>query len=154
MITKYKHKNLTWVDIEAPTREDVIQVMEEYHIQPLVADELNSPTLRPKVDVYDNFIYLILHFPTIFHKHGNQTEQEVDFVIGKDFLITTHYDVVDPLHDFSKVFEVNSILDKSNISEHAGFLFYYIIRELYRDLNVELDHVYNTLEGIESKIFK
>lgn len=154
MITKYKHKDLTWIDIEAPTREDVVQIMEEYNIHPLVADELNSPTLRPKVDVYDNLIYLILHFPTISHKHGEQTEQEVDFIIGKNFLITTHYNVVDPLHDFSKVFEVNSILDKNNISEHGGFLFFYIIRELYGDLNVELDHIYDTLEQIESKIFK
>jgi magnesium transporter len=154
MITKYTHQNLTWIDLECPTKEDVLSVMEEYNIHPLVADELLNPTLRPKVDVYDNLIYLILHFPTISHKHGGQTEQEVDFIIGKNFLITTHYNVVDPLHDFSKVFEVNSILDKSNIAEHGGFLFFYLIRELYRDLNGELDHVYDALERIESRIFK
>ncbi len=154
MISKYTHKNLTWIDMEAPTREEVLQVMEKYDVHPLVAEELLGPTLRPKVDVYDNLIYLILHFPTISHKHGKQTEQEVDFIIGKDFLITTHYNIVDPIHDFSKIFEVNSILDKSNIAEHGGFLFFYLIRELYRDLNGELDHIYNTLEYIESKIFK
>ena len=154
MITKYTHKDLTWVDLEAPTKEDVLNVMEEYNVHPLVADELLHPTLRPKVDVYDNLIYLILHFPTISHKHGGQTEQEVDFIIGKNFLITTHYNIVDPLHDFSKVFEVNSILDKSNIAEHGGFLFFYLIRELYRDLNGELDHIYDALERIETKIFK
>ena len=153
MISRYTHKDLTWIDLEAPTKEEVLQVMEEYSIHPLVADELLSPTLRPKVDVYNNLIYLILHFPTIFHKHGSQTEQEVDFIIGKNFLITTHYNVVDPLHDFSKIFEVNSILDKSNIAEHGGYLFYYLIRELYQDLNIELDHIYNTLEKVESKIF-
>jgi len=153
MISKYTYKNLTWIDIETPSREDAVSVMDQYGVHPLVADELLSPTLRPKVDVYNDLIYLILHFPTISHKHDGHTEQEVDFIIGKDFLITAHYDVVDPLHEFSKIFEVNSILDKSNIADHGGFLFFYLIRGLYRDLNSELDQIYNTLERIESKIF-
>lgn len=153
MISRYTHKNLTWIDIEAPTKEDVLTVMNEFGVHPLVGDELLSPTLRPKVDVYDDLIYLILHFPTISHRHGEQREQEVDFVIGKNFLITTHYDVVDPLHDFSKVFEVNSILDKSNLAEHGGFLFFYLMREMYKELHGELDQIDNTLDRIESKIF-
>ena len=153
MIFKYTYKDITWVDIESPTKEDIRQVMEEYDIHPIVADELISPTLRPKVDLYDDFIYLILHFPTISHKHCSDTEQEVDFIIGKNFLITTHYDVIDPLHEFSKVFEVNSILDKSNIGTHAGFLFFYIMREMYKSSLRELDMIQDVLEKIESKIF-
>jgi magnesium transporter len=154
MISKYTYKTLTWIDIEAPTKDEVFSVMNEYNIHPLVADELLSPTLRPKVDVYENLIYLILHFPTISHKHGEHPEQEIDFIIGKDILITTHYNIVDPLHEFSKIFEVNSILEKSNIAEHGGFLFFYLMREIYKGLNDELDYIYNTLERIESKIFK
>lgn len=153
MISKYTHKNLTWIDIEAPAREDIVSIMKQYNVHPLVAEELLTPTLRPRVDVYDNLIYLILHFPTISHNHDGEDEQEIDFIIGKDFFITTHYNTVDPLHNFSKVFEVNSILDKSNIAQHGGFLFFYLIRELYKELNEELDQIYNTLEKIEAKIF-
>ncbi len=153
MISKYTHKNITWIDIESPIKDDVRQIIEEYSIHPIVADELLSPTLRPKVDIYDNFIYLILHFPTINHKHCNQTEQEVDFIIGKDFLITTHYDVIDPLHEFSKIFEVSSILDKNEIGDHAGFLFFYIMREIYKNSIDDLDNVQNKLAYIEAKMF-
>ena len=153
MISKYTYKDMTWIDIESPTKDDVRGIMEEYNIHPIVADELLSPTLRPKVDLYDNLIYLILHFPTISHKHCAQTEQEVDFIIGKNFLITTHYDVIDPLHEFSKVFEVSSILDKSNIGDHAGFLFFYIMREMYKNSINELDTIQDVLERIETKIF-
>ena len=153
MISRYTHKKITWVDIESPDKEEVRTVMDEFRIHPIIADELLTPTLRPKVDVYENCIYLIFHFPTIIHQHNGHTEQEVDFVVGKNFIITTHYDLVDPLHDFSKVFEVNSILDKSNISEHAGFLFYYLMRELYKNLMEELDTVTEILENIEKEIF-
>lgn len=154
MISKYTYDGLTWVDLERPSKEEVRQIMGEYNIHPIVGNELLTPSARPKVDLYVNFIYLILHFPTIAHRHDGHTEQEVDFIIGKNFFITTHYELVDPLHEFSKVFEVNSILDKSNIGDHAGFIFFYVIKELYRNLAEELEQVNQTLEDIEKRIFQ
>ncbi|GMQ95218.1 MAG: magnesium/cobalt transporter CorA [Patescibacteria group bacterium] len=153
MISKYTYKHLAWIDLESPTKQEIRSIMKEYNVHPLVADELLNPTLRPKVDLYDNLIYLILHFPTVSHKHDGYAGQEVDFIIGKNFLITTHYDLIDPLHEFSKVFEVNSILDKSNMADHAGFLFFYLMRELYGNLTDELDNTRYTLEKIKLKIF-
>lgn len=154
MISRYTLKDLVWVDLESPTRDEVRDIMDEFNIHPIVGNELLNPTMRPKVDPYDHFIYLILHFPMVTHTHGGESQQEVDFIIGKNFLITTHYELIDPLHEFSKMFEVNSILDKSNIGDHAGFLFFYLMRELYRMLIDELDRIDTRLEQIESKIFQ
>lgn len=153
MISRYPYKDLVWIDVQSPTQDEVRSLMEEFGIHPLAAEELLVPTLRPKVDLYHNFIYLILHFPTISHKHDGGHEQEIDFIIGKNFLITTHYDLIDPLHEFSKVFEVNSILEKSNIGNHAGYLLFYIMRDLYKMLDRELDHVSHDFDDIESNIF-
>lgn len=153
MISRYTYKDLVWVDVQSPTQEEVRTLMEEFSIHPLVADELLGPTLRPKVDLYHNFIYLILHFPTITHKHDGGQDQEIDFIIGKKFIITAHYDLVDQLHEFSKVFEVNSILDKSNIGDHAGFILFYILKDLYKLLDGELDHINHDFNEIQSKIF-
>ena len=153
MISRYIYKDLVWVDVQSPTQEEVRALMEEFSIHPLAADELLTPTLRSKVDFYPNFIYLILHFPTISHKHDGGHDQEIDFIVGKNFLITTHYDLIDPLHEFSKVFEVNSILEKSNIGNHAGFILFYIMRELYKMLDQELDHINHDFGDIEAKIF-
>ena len=153
MISRYTYKDLVWVDVQSPTQEEVRSLMEEFAIHPLVADELLGPTLRPKVDLYNDFIYLILHFPTITHKHDGGKDQEIDFVIGKKFIITAHYGLVDQLHEFSKVFEVNSILDKLNIREHAGFILFYILKDLYKMLDTELDHINHDFNEIQSKIF-
>ncbi len=154
MISVYKHKHLTWVDVESPTPEEVRSIMDDYDIDPLVADELLLPTLKPRVDTYANFIYLILHFPAFKHTHNGDINQEIDFIIGKNFLITTRYDSVDPLHKFSKVFEVNSVLDKSDIGDHAGYLFFYMVRKLYKSLEHELEFIDDSLEIIEEDIFE
>lgn len=154
MITKHTHKKLTWIDIENPSHGEIQSLADEYGINPLVANELLSPTLRPKVELHHNLIYLILHFPFFARSPGqNNTDQEIDFVIGKNFLITTHYKRIDSLYEFSKAFEVNSILDKSNLGDHAGFLFFYLARQLYKSLEEELDSVTTDLKDIESRIF-
>ena len=153
MINVHKHNGLTWVDLEAPTVAEVRQIMEEYKINSLVADELLSPTLKSKVDLYPDFIYLILHFPALKHTHSGDSNQEIDFIIGRDFIITTRYDTIDPLHKFSKVFEVNSILDRGNLGDHAGFIFFHMVRKLYRALEHELEYIDDSLKAIEEKIF-
>lgn len=154
MISRYAYKDLVWIDMESPSKEEVRQVMEEYSLHPLIADELLSPTLRPKVDLYSDLIYLIMHFPAVYRANGKSGSQEIDFVIGRNFLITSHYEHIDPLHKFSKVFEVNSILNKTDVGKHSGFLFFHIIKELYRVLVLELDYIDEQLENIEEHIFK
>jgi magnesium transporter len=153
MISRYTHKDLVWVDVQSPTPEEVRALMDEFDIHPLVAEELLVPTLRPKVDLYQNFIYLILHFPTISHKHEGANDQEIDFIVGKKFLITTHDNLIDPLHEFSKIFEVNSILEKTNIGEHSGFVLFYLLKEFYKMLDNELDHIDHDFDHIQRRIF-
>ncbi len=153
MIHRYEHNGLVWVDLEVPTNDEVREVMNEFDIDPLVAEELLLPSLKPRVERYPDFLYLILHFPTFKHTHTASQNQEIDFIIGKEFLITTRYDTIDPIHKFSKMFEVHSILNKNDEGEHAGFLLYHLIRKLYRAVEHELDFMRDELVDIEQKIF-
>ncbi len=153
MINRHTLKDIIWIDLESPTHSEVRQIMDEFSIHPVVANEILTPTLRPRVDPYENFIYLILHFPTTNNKHNSNSYHEVDFIIGEKLIITTHYDMVIPLHEFSKVLEMNSLLDKNNIGNHAGFLFFYLMREFYEVILEDLDNIDAELERIEQKIF-
>ncbi|MSR78569.1 MAG: hypothetical protein EXS59_00260 [Candidatus Taylorbacteria bacterium] len=156
MLYKYVQKNLTWIDLECPTRDEVHQIINDWNVNPIVAQELVGPTLRSKVEVYPDFIYLVLHFP-IMRRRGSKhqdTQQEVDFIIGRNFIITSRYDNLDSIHEFSKLFEVNSILDKSNMSEHGGMLFFYMIRSIYDSLLSEFEGLNDSIHKVEEKIFK
>lgn len=152
MRTDYKHNGILWVDLESPTHEEAREIVDQFGIDPVVAEDLLLPSARPRADFFDAHVYVILHFPALRHSHTT-LEQEIDFVVGRDFIITVHYDTIDPLHKFSKIFEVNSILDKSNIGEHAGFLFFYMMKKLYKAVEYEVEHVRHHLGTIEEHIF-
>lgn len=155
MVYKYKYRNVTWVDLESPSSSEINDISEEFGLTDIIAEELGTLTLRSKVDYYEKnkIIYLVLHFPVITDQK-NQVVQEIDFVIGKNFLITTRYEKIDPLHNFSRLFEKNTLLDKKNMGEHAGFMFIHIMRELYKHSLERLEDINDSLQNIENNIFK
>lgn len=154
MIHRYSHKDVTWIDLDHPTEADIDAVIQEFHIDPVVGNELSLPTSRPRVELHQSFIYVVLHFPAFKHSHSNKTDQEIDFIIGSNFLITAHYDSIDALHKFSKKVEVSSLLDKKNIEYPAGYLFYLLLKEIYHTIFDELSYVEDWVKDIEAKVFK
>ena len=147
MIKQLKYKNVTWIDITKPTREEVDGLAKQYNLHDVAVEELLSPSSRSKVDWYEDYIYLTLHFPI-----GKYNVVEVDFILGHDFIITAHPEVVQPLAEFAQILDGGND-NKKEKGFHAGHLFYYMIRELYDPLEVELDGINAKLKKIEEKIF-
>ncbi len=153
MLTRYVRKDVTWIDCVSPTPAEVRSLIHEFGIDPLIAEELLLPSFKSKVERCGTVAYVILHFPVLRGVH-QRSEQEIDFVIGKNFLITTHYETIDPLHSFAKAFEVDSVLGRDDTSTHGGHLFVSITRNLYRALTNECDVMQRRLQNIEEHIFR
>jgi magnesium transporter len=149
----FKYKNVTWIDLENPTRDEMRNLMKSHDIHPLAAEELLLPTSRPKVDSYGDSILLVLHLPARKHTHNGRS-QEMDFLVSKNSIITARYETIDAVHKFSKMIEVNSVVERNNlIGEHAGYMFYYMLREIYRSLGDELESISDSLSEIEKMSF-
>ena len=154
MISEFKNKKLTWIDLERPEASEVKALMKKYPIHPLVADELLKPTLRPRVDAYKDVIYLILHFPNFKSDQSGCENCEIDFIIGKNFLITAHYQTNSILLELSKLFESGTILGENNLTKNSGRLLYHILKQLYEFSINEVDYMQAKTEKIEKKMFK
>ncbi len=152
MHTRYEHNGLVWIDLESPSRDEVHDIVDQFGITTLTGEELLLPSTKPRVEFCGEYVYLVLHFPALRQSHKTR-EQEIDFIVGRNFLITTHYDTIDPLHKFSKIFEVNTVLEKSNIGNHAGFMFFYMLRNLYQAVEHEVEFVLHHLGTVEDQIF-
>lgn len=153
MLIKHTYRGLIWIDLESPTPEEIREIASTYHLHPLVVHELAAPTLKPKVDLYEEFIYLILHFPRLRRGNRAASDQEIDFIVGKKFLITVRYGGSDAVHIFTKMFEASALLDKRSMGAHAGFIFFHLLGKLYEELLHEIAAVRETLRDTENRIF-
>jgi magnesium transporter len=155
MINTYKWKNETWVDLNGGTPEEIHELMDKYNIHPFVAKELSTKTPKPRIEFHDTYVYCIMHFPAWKHTHGEEKNQEIDFIIGKDTLITARYDTIDALHKLSKDLEVEEVLDKGDHEyKHSHIIFMRMLRGLYTSTFEELEAIQDSIENITSQIFK
>lgn len=155
MITLYDAHGTIWIDLEKPSKEELAGLQEKYNIHPIVLNELSEPSLRTKVDLYPHFAYMIFRFPSMMSNGDiHETEElEVDFIIGKNFIITTHYVPVPPLFTLGRFLETGSMLNKGQNIEHAGFLFYAMMRRLYQTTEDDLIHLRHHIKKVEGGIF-
>lgn len=151
MLTRYGQHALTWIDLVHPTPAEVQSLMREFNLDPLIAQELLVPSYKPKVERRGDSIYLILHFPAL-KTSGARPEQEIDFVIGKQFLITARYETIHPLHSFARAFEADTVLGRQSAA-HGGHLFAALARSLYQALVEECGTLNRRLQDIEEHIF-
>ena len=142
MIKRVLYNGITWVDLESPTSEEVSKLTSEFKLHPLVASELLSKSLRPKIDLHKNYIYLILHFIK---------DKEVDFVLGKDFIITTRYEEVEPVIKFTRALSLGEQMHDKHFN--SGILFYYITKGLYQEMEDELTRLYAHMKTIEESVY-
>lgn len=154
MINTYKYNNEVWVDINDGTTEEIHSLMDQYNIHPFIAKELTSKTPKARIEFHEEYIYCILHFPVWKHTHRDGTSQEVDFIIGKDAVITARYDTIDALHKFAKDLEVEEILEKKHGKKTTHVIFMNMLRSLYTSLFEELEYIEDVIEDITSKIFE
>jgi len=157
MTKQLKYKNITWIDLESPSKEELKTVVDKYKLHSLVAAELDRPSTRSKVDVYEDYIYSIFHFPPcevcIGAEENEDGIEELDFVLGKDFLITVHYTNMPQLDELSKILETQFDVMQGRKEPHAGYLLFYIIRTIYHSLHEGLEYINLELKEIEKQVF-
>ncbi len=152
MITRHVRGKVTWVDLECPTAEELDSVLDEFNIDHRIEEEIISPTPYPLVIPFPKYVYLILHFPTA-DPHGGARSQEMDFIVGKNFLITARYEVIDSIHNLHKIFEAEELLGLPHPVRTAEDLLERILRRLYSAIREETENISRMLERIEMDIF-
>ena len=128
---------------------------EHYNIHPVILNELLTPSMRQKADLYDDWLYAVFHFPSLSQSEfmHTTTDDEIDFVIGDNLLVTSHYKTVEPLYRMLKVFETQGVLARGHHEMHAGHLFLRIMEEMYLAMESQLEHIGDHLTQIEMGIF-
>jgi len=79
-----------WADIEAPGEVDRRLLLDVFRIHELAVEDALSEIHFPKIETYDALLYLILHGIVPCDDHTGFETQDVDFFVGRNFLVTVH----------------------------------------------------------------
>jgi len=158
MIQEHPYKHVTWINVSRPTHDEVEHLMHVYGFAERVADEMLSPSAHARVDAYQDYVYVVLHFPQLRENHrglARVREYEIDCIIGPDFLITSHFhDEHDVLFAFEKYLETAHLMDREISNPDGGFLFYELMALFYEHIASYQHSISQELALIEEDIFK
>lgn len=88
MINSLKIGNITWRHLNNPSEEDFEFLIDRFHFHPLDIEDCKSVNQRPKIDIYDDYYFLILHFPNFDKQNKFVKTKEVKLFWGKDYIIS------------------------------------------------------------------
>ena len=83
---------ILWVDFEAtPPETDEPLLREVFGFHPLAVDDALQETHVPKIDDWENYLYIVLHAVTFDPTDGGHVDTlELDVFLGRNFMVTHH----------------------------------------------------------------
>ncbi len=148
-----EHHNINWIYFKEPNADDILAIKKRFNLHPLVVEEFSTPTLRPKATEYDNCLFLSVHIPLFDTENKTTYAGEIDIVITKDTLITSHDKDIYQLDNFFNTLKSDEKRRDFYMRQSPGALLRYMLEMLLETCFPKLDHVDKKLDYIEDEIF-
>jgi len=132
---------ILWLDVSEYEKIDDLQILaKNFNLHPLALDDCFHVRQRPKIDDYNENLFLICR--TVSHHEKQYTEgQQLGIFKGKDYLITIHKE---PIPQLDRVRE--EIIKKPEVVERSSsFILYRILDAIVDDF----EDAVRTVEELE-----
>lgn len=84
-----------WVDFDHPTTEEITLLGRFFHFHPLSIEDCVENVERPKIDVYESYLFVVLH---AIHQQTLEPE-ELDLFVSDRGIVTFHHDAIRNLNN-------------------------------------------------------
>jgi magnesium transporter len=147
------HGRVTWTNIEHPTSEDIEVLRRNYTFHPLDLEDCLSKIERPKIDEYEDYLFIVMHFPVYDPDQHISRPSEVDFFIGSGYLVTVHDGILRPIYQLFDDCQRYERTRTKHMGRGASRLLYSVIDALVDYCFPILDKVDSNIQVIEDEVF-
>ncbi|HEX3823015.1 MAG TPA: magnesium transporter CorA family protein [Mycobacteriales bacterium] len=132
---------IVWLDVEAPNKDDLALLAEEFSLNPLAVEDATAERQRPKLDHYDDHIFISLYDVSLDDETGALHAHELAVFAASRYLITVRK---------SPGYSMDPIVarwdDNQNLASHGvGFLMWGL-------LDVVVDGHFQTVQKLDERI--
>ncbi len=152
MIETIKIGTLKWHHILSPSDENLNYLKDNFYFHPLDIEDCRTGNQRSKIDIYDDYYFMILHFPTFDKKGTFLHTKEVKIFWGEDYIITigqSHWVVYNMFLEAKEQRERNEELGVGT----SDALLYKVLEKLMTESLMIIRRVGNELDYISQELF-
>ncbi len=145
---------LRWVNIEHPGSLERTWLEEHYDFHALDLEDVLSRNQRPKIDVYDDYLFIVLHLPVFDRTLGRLGTGELDLFVGPDYLVTIPNQPLQPVEYLFERCRSKEELREQLFSRGSGYLLYRLVDDSFDYCFPMLRKIGNKLDALEDDIFE
>lgn len=86
----YQNKEtVTWVNVDGLHQADLIEkICQCFNLHPLTIEDILNTTQRPKLDIFDDYLFLVIKTQNYDTATRYIETEQISFVLGRNFLLT------------------------------------------------------------------
>jgi len=150
MLQALQDKEVTlWVDFEDPSEFESDALVEIFNFHPLAVEDCVSDLSQPKVDDYEEYLFLVMHAVTLAPE-GHLSMTELDIFLGRNYVVTFHKEVV------KSVVQMKELVQKKPdvyMGHGADLVVHTLLDHLVDNYTPVLDQYDQQIDAIEEEIF-
>jgi magnesium transporter len=132
---------IVWMDVAQPTEQEFALIAEEFSLNPLAVEDALHERQRPKLDHYDDHVFISLYNVHLDHDSGELRASELAAFAAERYLITVRKNPQFAIDDVVKRWD-----DTADLAKHGvGFL-------LWGLLDVVVDSHFDTVQSLDTEI--
>jgi magnesium transporter len=144
-------RSLLWVDFSGEPPQVCQPILEGFGFHPLAIDDALQETHSPKVDDWDDYLYVVLNDMQVDGSGGWETTlEELDIFVGRNYLVT-HHDR--PMQFVDRVWN-SCQRDPRLAHEGSDHLLYKLADNLVEQYMPVIERVDQALDEIEDQLFE
>jgi magnesium transporter len=145
---------LRWVNIERPGALERAWLEEHFDFHALDLEDVLSRNQRPKIDIYDDYLFIVLHFPVFDRAARRLGTGELDIFVGPDYMVTIPNQPLQPVEYLFERCRAKEELREQLFSRGSGYLLYRLVDDSFDYCFPMLRKIGNKLDALEDDIFE
>ena len=150
-IRKLKIGNVTWIDAVDIDNDKKLEIVKPYNFHELDVEAILEENQFPRVNRWDDYIFVILHFPKYIKNTQNYVINEFNIFVWKNFILTFRDRRSSHIDRIFQAYANREIKDDEKIN--PGYILYEIIQAMLEKMFKVIHNLTKDLRELEKDIF-
>jgi len=141
---------VTWINIDSIHQADILEkIGAHFGIHPLVLEDIMNPAQRPKIEDFENYIYIIAKMIYFDNKKNDIEAEQLSIILGPNFVISFQEkegDIFNPIRD--RIRKARGRIRKMK----TDYLAYALLDTIVDHYFIVLEKLGEKIEGMEEEL--
>lgn len=148
--------NVDWIHLFEPQQDEITDLVEKYDFHELIEEDLFELTNQEKIDVYEDYMFIVLNFPKYNAEIKKYFLNEFSIILGKNIIVTmTKFDtshITSIIEKYSEELKTRESDEEFKISPY--YILYKILDTMYDKSIRMLTQSAKDVARLEDQLFK